>query len=534
MVDGCTPPAACCCASCCRSRARGCSSPRRSASSSSGTSSSSASTSSTRQDQETIPIAASSLLTVREPDRLEHRGDGRRPHRDPDPDLLDGRAALHRARHHRRSRALMATVSLRAASARSTATARARSPTSTSRSRTASSWSSSARRAAARRRRCGWSPGSRTISEGEIRIGGPSSTGSHPRKRDIAMVFQNYALYPHMSVYKNIAFGCRCARRREAEIRRAGRGDRPRPRARRSSAAQAGAALRRPAPARGDGPRDRAQPAGVPDGRAALEPRREAARPDARRDRAHPARARGDDDLRHARPGRGDDDGRPRRRPAQGRRSSRCDRRSTSTSSPANLFVASFIGSPAMNLVQARLERGRREARLPCRRPAACSCRTHWSGRASRRSRATSAARSALGIRPEHLQDAALADGAAAGGRARGRVVTTELLGSELLAHVEVEPSRSSPQEVLEVAGDVDRALRERPASEAREQRARPSSAASTPEIDGAGRRRGRDRRRHRHAALLRPRDRDGRARIMKRSAVMTETIDATRRRGRC
>ena len=44
------------------------------------------------------------------------------------------------------------------------------------------------------------------ITEGEIRIGDRVVNGLHPRKRDIAMVFQNYALYPHMTVYKNIAF----------------------------------------------------------------------------------------------------------------------------------------------------------------------------------------------------------------------------------------------------------------------------------------------------------------------------------------
>ena len=77
-------------------------------------------------------------------------------------------------------------------------------------------------------------------------------------------------------------------------------------------------AVGRPAPARRDGPGDRAQPAGVPDGRAAVQPRRQAARADACRHRRAAARARRDDHLRHPRPGRGDDDGRPRRRDAQG------------------------------------------------------------------------------------------------------------------------------------------------------------------------------------------------------------------------
>src|SRR5207244_6807768 len=53
-------------------------------------------------------------------------------------------------------------------------------------------------------------------------------------------------------------------------------------------ASQAGAALRRTAAARGDGPGNRAAAAGLPDGRAALEPRREAPRADARRRRRAP------------------------------------------------------------------------------------------------------------------------------------------------------------------------------------------------------------------------------------------------------
>ena len=78
--------------------------------------------------------------------------------------------------------------------------------------------------------------------------------------------------------------------------------------------APAEGAFRRAAPAGRDGSRDRPRAAGLPDGRAALEPGREAPRADARRHRAPAGRARDDDDLRHARPGRGDDDGRPRRR----------------------------------------------------------------------------------------------------------------------------------------------------------------------------------------------------------------------------
>ena len=47
------------------------------------------------------------------------------------------------------------------------------------------------------------------ISAGELKIGDVVVNGMEPKDRDIAMVFQNYALYPHMTIYENIAFGLR-------------------------------------------------------------------------------------------------------------------------------------------------------------------------------------------------------------------------------------------------------------------------------------------------------------------------------------
>lgn len=58
------------------------------------------------------------------------------------------------------------------------------------------------------------------ISEGQIRIGGRVVNDVPPKDRDIAMVFQNYALYPHMSVYNNMAFGLKLRRMPKAEIQR--------------------------------------------------------------------------------------------------------------------------------------------------------------------------------------------------------------------------------------------------------------------------------------------------------------------------
>src|SRR5215213_2981042 len=58
------------------------------------------------------------------------------------------------------------------------------------------------------------------ISEGELKIGGRVVNTLDPKDRDIAMVFQNYALYPHMSVRGNMAFALKLAGVDEQEINR--------------------------------------------------------------------------------------------------------------------------------------------------------------------------------------------------------------------------------------------------------------------------------------------------------------------------
>src|SRR5438045_6034883 len=65
--------------------------------------------------------------------------------------------------------------------------------------------------------------GVETISSGEIRIGERVVNDIEPSERDIAMVFQNYALYPHMRVYDNMAYGLRNRKMDKAEIDRRAR-----------------------------------------------------------------------------------------------------------------------------------------------------------------------------------------------------------------------------------------------------------------------------------------------------------------------
>ena len=130
------------------------------------------------------------------------------------------------------------------------------------------------------------------ISEGRLLIGDRVVNDVHPSQRDIAMVFQNYALYPHMSVRENMAFPLMCAGVSKPDAKS---------RVQRAAESlglteylhrQSQGAVGRPAPAGGDGARHRAQPAGLPHGRAAVQPRRQAARSDARGDPGPAARVR--------------------------------------------------------------------------------------------------------------------------------------------------------------------------------------------------------------------------------------------------
>ncbi len=111
------------------------------------------------------------------------------------------------------------------------------------------------------------------VTDGVISIGGRDVTDVAPKDRDIAMVFQSYALYPHMTVKENMSFGLRQQRTpRDVIEQRVERGG-AHPQHRGIAVAQAEAALRRPAPARRHGPRHRAPAQGVPVRRAAVEPR---------------------------------------------------------------------------------------------------------------------------------------------------------------------------------------------------------------------------------------------------------------------
>ena len=140
--------------------------------------------------------------------------------------------------------------------------------------------------------------GLETASAGTITIANRDVTNLPPAKRGVSMVFQSYALFPHLSVAENIMFGLRVRDVPEAERD-----------ARLARAAgilglealldRKPATFGRPAAARRARPRDRRRDAGLPDGRAAVQSRRAAARRDAARDPRVAAAPRHDHAVRH-------------------------------------------------------------------------------------------------------------------------------------------------------------------------------------------------------------------------------------------
>jgi len=144
------------------------------------------------------------------------------------------------------------------------------------------------------------------ITHGELYIGGVRMNDVPAKSRDIAMVFQNYALYPHMSVYDNMAFGLKMQKIAPAVI-----SERVEWAAQILGLpqAQAGRAVRRAAPAGGARQGDCPGSRGIFDGRTPVESGRQTAGADARRDRQAASKAQYHHDLRHPRSDRSHDHG---------------------------------------------------------------------------------------------------------------------------------------------------------------------------------------------------------------------------------
>jgi multiple sugar transport system ATP-binding protein len=294
------------------------------------------------------------------------------------------------------------------------------------------------------------------ISEGMLLIGDRVVNHVPSRDRDIAMVFQSYALYPHLTVYDNIAFGLRLQKLKKSEIdRRVQEVARilgveqllkRKPRAlsggQRQRVAMGRAIVRQPHAFLMD------EPLSNLDAKLRVQLRAELAR---LLDELGTTTIYVTHDQVEAMT-MGD-------RVAVMRRGEleQVDTPQQLYDRPVNLFVGGFIGSPAMNLVEATLEPsngtlaaavGSQRIVLGNEKLSAHPALTAYEGRTV-----------ILGVRPEDLEDAALVPDAPADRRLRGNVVLREALGSEIVAHFDIDARPALTDDVRELAADVGEEL---------------------------------------------------------------------------
>jgi multiple sugar transport system ATP-binding protein len=290
------------------------------------------------------------------------------------------------------------------------------------------------------------------ISEGVVKIGDRVVNHLPARERDIAMVFQSYALYPHLTVYDNIAFSLRLRKMPKDEIdRRVKEAARilgleefldRKPRAlsggQRQRVAMGRAIVREPQAYLMDEPLSnldaklrvhmRAEIASIQDrlGVTTIYVTHDQVEAMTMGDRVAVMRK---GEIQQVAP--------PQELYER----------------PLNLFVAGFIGSPAMNMVEATIDRrngslvalvGSQTLTLGDEVLKARPAIENYVGR-----------KVVLGIRPESLEDASLAPEIPEDRHIKGVLVLREPLGSEIIAHFEVDAPPALTEDVRELARDV-------------------------------------------------------------------------------
>jgi multiple sugar transport system ATP-binding protein len=289
------------------------------------------------------------------------------------------------------------------------------------------------------------------ITGGTIAIGDQVVNELPPKDRDLAMVFQDYALYPHMTVYDNMAFSLKVRKLDKAEIRRRVHDsavilgiedllDR-RPKAlsggQRQRVAMGRAIVREPRAFLMD------EPLSNLDAKLRVQMRAEIRRIQTNLDVTTifvthdqtEAMTMGD-----------------RVAVLKKGRLQQVDTPQVLYEQPANLFVAGFIGSPAMNMVEARIDRvdGRLGVRFGSTRleldPSMLARRPdldRYEGRPL-----------VLGVRPETIQHERFAGLDPDGRRLRARIDLVESLGSEILVHFVVDAPPVLTEDTRELARD--------------------------------------------------------------------------------
>jgi multiple sugar transport system ATP-binding protein len=285
------------------------------------------------------------------------------------------------------------------------------------------------------------------ITAGELMIGGRDITDAQPRERDIAMVFQSYALYPHMTVRKNIGYPLKLARVPAVELharvmeaatmleletvldRKPGQlsgGQRQR-------VAMGRAIVRKPSAFLMD------EPLSNLDAKLRVQMRAEIAR--IQREFRTTTIYVTHDQVEAMTMG-------DRVAVLNGGRVEQCERPRDLYDRPANLFVAAFIGSPSMNFFTARVERcgdGLAIAAGPLTIPVDRSAfidLDQWLGRTI-----------TVGVRAEAISSGPVSHGAP---HVQATVEFVEELGSEVIVHTQVAGLGSSPEIATAQAAVID------------------------------------------------------------------------------
>jgi multiple sugar transport system ATP-binding protein len=301
--------------------------------------------------------------------------------------------------------------------------------------------------------------GLESITKGEVRIGDRVVNDVPPKERDIAMVFQNYALYPHMTVFDNMAFGLKLQKVPRTEIDQRVR-DAARilgldellnrkPRAlsggQRQRVAMGRAIVRKPQAFLMD------EPLSNLDAKLRVQMRAEIAR--LQHDLNVTTIYVTHDQIEAMTMGD---------RVAVIRKGmlQQVDTPQSLYEHPCNIFVAGFIGSPAMNLLEASLGRadgglvvhiGDVQLSLPSELLAARPALAGYEGR-----------KVVVGIRPEDMEDAALLTGAPVDRRMPVTVELREALGSDVVIHFTVAAPPAVGDDVRELAVDVGKEVLEK------------------------------------------------------------------------
>jgi multiple sugar transport system ATP-binding protein len=295
------------------------------------------------------------------------------------------------------------------------------------------------------------------ISEGEIRIADRVVNDLTPRERDIAMVFQSYALYPHLSVYDNIAFSLKLHKVPKAEIdkrvRDAARILDLEPYLKRKPKALSGGQRQRVAMGRAIVRQPSAflmdEPLSNLDAKLRVQMRAEIS--ELQRELGVTTIYVTHDQVEAMT--MGDRVAVMRKGELQ-----QAAEPQELYDHPVNLFVAGFIGSPAMNMLEATLQgdngalkvvTGSQEIQLG---PETLSQRPALRGYEGRKI--------VLGIPPEDLEDHELAGETAHGGTLDGKVTLREALGAEIMVHFSVDAPPAFTADVKELAEDVGEADR--------------------------------------------------------------------------